>query len=153
MKTQSIAQAERGWGDAAVDGLLAGVVAGLLMGAYLLIIGLLSGADWQAALAQFDPSTAPQPLTGALTHLAVSGVYGAIFGLGWRVVGRVWPRLPGWAGGFLFGVALWALAALVTASGATGGWLQDVAPTHFAVAHAIYGLSLGVGLGRRARAA
>jgi len=52
-----------------------------------------------------------------------------------------------------FGMALWGLAAVVTASGATGGWLQDVAPVHFGVAHAIYGVTLGLGVARRGRGA
>jgi hypothetical protein len=123
------------------------------MGGYIAVVGLLGGAGWQAALAQFDPGTAPQPLTGALTHLAVSGVYGAIFGLAWRAVVRLWPRLPGWAAGLAYGMALWALAAVVTASGATGGWLKDLAPVHFGVAHAIYGVTVGFGVGRRGRSA
>jgi hypothetical protein len=151
MKTQSWTQVERGWGDAAVDGLLAGVVAGLVMAAYVLVVGMLRGADWQTVLSQFDPGAAPRALNGALTHLAVAGVYGALFGLTWRAVARLVRRVPAWAAGLAYGLLLWGLAALITGSGATGGWLRDMPPLHFAVAHAIYGLALGVGAARRAR--
>ena len=148
MNIQSVSKTERGWGDAAVDGLLAGVAAGVLMAIYVLVIGLLGGTGWAEVLAQFDPSTDPQPVTGALTHLAVAGVYGAIFGLVWRLVSALWPRLPGWLGGLAFGLVLWGLAMAVTASGAMGDWMRTVAPIHFLVAHVLYGIALGVRGGR-----
>jgi hypothetical protein len=148
MNTQSVSKIERGWGDAAVDGLLAGVVAGGLMAVYVLVVGLVGGTEWTAILAQFDPGTDPQPLTGALTHLAVAGVYGAIFGIVWRLTKQLWPRLPGWLAGLVFGLALWGLATAVTASGAMGDWMNAMAPVHFLVAHGVYGLVIGVRVGR-----
>jgi hypothetical protein len=75
-----------------------------------------------------------------------------IFGLAWRGAGRLWSRLPGWIAGLAFGVLLWALAAVVTGSGATGAWLREAAPVHFAAAHMIYGLAVGVGSGRKRQA-
>ncbi len=148
MKTQSWPQSKRTWGDAAVDGLLAGVAAGLVMAAYVLVVGLLAGRTWQAILAQFDPGLSPLPLTGALTHLAVAGVYGALFGVAWRALLRAWPRLPAMAAGLAFGLALWALAALVTSSRPSGEWLRALPAVHLAVAHLLYGSLLGVTLQR-----
>src|SRR5690242_7556896 len=87
-------RAQSGWGDAAVDGLLSGVAAGLLMAVFFLAAGALGGQGWAATLQQFDPGLTPTPLTGAVTHLAVSGVYGILFASLWRLMGRMWRRLP-----------------------------------------------------------
>ncbi len=134
-----------GWGDAAVDGLLSGVAAGLLMASFLLLAGWAAGRSWDWVLRQFDPGLTPAPLTGALTHLAVSGVYGILFGGLWRPVARVWRRLPGWLAGLGFGLLLWLLALMAVSarSGAGSGWLQGIPPAELAAAHAIYGLALG----------
>ncbi len=148
MKTESWPQTNRTWGDAAVDGLLAGVAAGLVMAAYVLVVGLVAGHAWPDILAQFDPGLTPLPLTGALTHLAVAGVYGALFGVGWRLLHRAWPRLPAVAVGLAYGLALWALAALVTSSRPSGEWLRVLPALHLAVAHLLYGVVLGVAIHR-----
>jgi uncharacterized membrane protein YagU involved in acid resistance len=134
-------------GDAAVDGLIFGVVAGLGMGLYLLLAGLTGGDSVAVTLARFDASQTASPLMGLFTHLAVSAVYGAVFALGWRLAARL-ARVPVWAGAAAYGLLLWALAATVfLSSGATP--LRATPPVHFAVAHLIYGLLLGVGMARR----
>lgn len=143
MKTQSWPQTKRTWGDAAVDGLLGGVAAGVAMAVYLLVVGVLAGHTWQAVLAQFDPGLTPLPLTGGLTHLAVAGVYGALFGIIWRPLHQAWPRLPATVVGLGYGLALWVLAVLVTSSRASGEWLRVLPAAHLAVAHLLYGLILG----------
>jgi hypothetical protein len=148
MKTQSWPQSKHTWGDAAVDGLLAGVAAGLVMAVYVLVVGLLAGHAWQTILAQFDPGQSPLPLTGGLTHLAVAGVYGALFGVTWRLLQRIWPRLPAAAAGLVFGLALWALAVLVTSTRPSGEWLRALPAVHLAAAHLLYGVVLGVALQR-----
>lgn len=136
---------QSGWGDAAVDGLLSGVAAGALMVTFLLLAGWAAGHSWDWVLRQFDPGLTPAPLTGAVTHLAVSGVYGILFAGLWRPVARAWPWLPGWLAGLGFGLLLWLLALLVTSarSGAGGGWLQGIPVVQLAAAHALYGLALG----------
>jgi len=144
MKTQSWPQPKRSWGDAAVDGLLGGVAAGVAMAVYLLVVGLLGGHPWQAVLAQFDPGPTPLPLTGGLTHLAVAAVYGALFGVAWRPLHQVWPRLPAVLAGLAYGLALWVLAVLVTSSRASGEWLRVLPAAHLAGAHLLYGVILGV---------
>jgi hypothetical protein len=148
MKTKGWAAGERSWGDAAVDGLLSGAGAGVLMAIYLLVAGLLGGQSWQAILAQFDPGANPQPLTGALAHLAVAAVYGAVFGVGRRFWPAGWPKLPTWLAGALYGLALWVIALGVTRGRPDGVWLAGSGPVHLGVAHAVYGVALGALLRR-----
>jgi hypothetical protein len=145
MQTQQWYHTKSGWGDAAVDGLLSGVGAGLLMAALLLAAGWIGGQGWQTVLQQFDPGATPSPLTGAVTHLAVSGVYGILFAILWRPLSKVWRRLPAWLAGLVYGLLLWLLAAMVSGARANmgGGWLQGIPPAQLAAAHLVYGLSLG----------
>jgi hypothetical protein len=131
-------------GDAAVDGLLAGAAAGIAMAAYLVVIGLLAGAGPASVLARFDPARQGSPLIGAVVHLAVSAVYGLLFGVIYRLVGR--GRLAGRAAGALMGL-VYGLALLLVAQGLTafdaGAALREIPTVHFALAHLIYGLVLG----------
>jgi hypothetical protein len=145
MQTHSVHQTKSGWGDAAVDGLICGVAAGLLMAIFLLVAGWLGGRGLADVLRQFDPGAVPAPLTGAITHLAVSGVYGILFGSLWRPLGRAWASLPAWLLGLAYGVLLWLLAASITAAraGLGAGWLQGIPAAQLAAAHLIYGLALG----------
>ncbi len=45
MHTHSWYHTKSGWGDAAVDGLLSGVVAGMLMAIFLLVVGWIGGLN------------------------------------------------------------------------------------------------------------
>ena len=145
MQTQSLHHAKSGWGDAAVDGLISGVVAGSLMAVFLLVAGGLAGKGFADVLRQFDPGAVPAPLTGAVTHLAVSAVYGILFASLFRPIVRLWGRLPDWLLGLVYGLLLWLLAATITAAraGLGTGWLQDIPAAQLAAAHLIYGLALG----------
>ncbi|MCC7352328.1 MAG: hypothetical protein IT330_01120 [Anaerolineae bacterium] len=130
-------------GDAAVDGLLAGVGAGLAMAVYVVAVGLASGEAMATILGRFAPGESASPLSGALLHLAVSGVYGLVFGLGRGLIARFWRhRLPGWLTGLAYGLLLLALAKTIILPG-TGSALLSIPFAHFALAHIIYGLSLG----------
>ena len=138
-------------GDAAVDGLLAGFAAGLAMAAYLVAVHAVAGEGPAAILRRFDPSATASPLTGLLLHLAVAGVYGTLFGLGWRFTGRVRPsKVPAWLWGLAYGLVLLLVAELIPLSGANSP-LAEVSLVHFALAHAIYGLVLGYWIGREER--
>ena len=129
-------------GDAAVDGLLAGGGAGVLMAAYLIVAGLVMGETVGVVLGRFDPGQGGAPLVGALAHLATAGVYGVIFGLLARFVPRGWQgRVPGWLAGLVYGLALFAVALVLLPAVASP--LQEIPRLHFAVAHVIYGLTLG----------
>ena len=139
-------------GDAAVDGLLAGAVAGVAMAAYLMMIGFAAGDGPAVVLARFDPSGvgAASPLIGGVMHLAVSAVYGLLFGLIYRLIGR--GRLAGRAAGALMGLA-YGLALLLVAQElaliSAGVPLREISAVHFALAHLIYGLVLGWLVARR----
>jgi hypothetical protein len=130
-------------GDAAVDGLLNGLVGGLAMALTLVIGGLLTGDAPGAVMARFDPYTG-SAVQGTLLHLAVSSVYGLIFTIGWRMLSR-WLRAErfGWLAGLVYGVALLALARLALLPGADST-LRQVPLVHFAAAHMVYGLTVGL---------
>lgn len=133
-------------GDAAVNGLLAGAGGGIAMAAALVIAGMLTGVGPASTLAHFDPAgaDAASPLTGALIHLAVSAVYGLLFGVLCRWVGR-----GRWAGratamilGLAYGLLLWLMAQGLIATSA-GAALREMPALHFAVAHLVYGIVTG----------
>ncbi len=146
-----LAQKETTLGDAAVDGLLAGGGAGVLMAAYLILAGLAMGEGLTTILGRFDPGGTASPVVGALTHLAVSGIYGALFGMGWWIVPRGWRgRWTGLGAGLVYGLALFGMAVSVLLP-ATTSPLSEIPALHFAVAHALYGLALGWLLAARSR--
>jgi hypothetical protein len=93
MMSKTQARSERGLGDTAVDGLLAGLVAGVGMAIYLVIAGFLSGKGLAEMLGLFDPALAGNGLTGTLAHLAVSAIYGVLFALVMLVLGKIRPSL------------------------------------------------------------
>lgn len=133
------------WGDSAVDGLLAGLVSGLLMMVYLILAGLALGDTPVEVIGFFSPSGNGDPLPGIIAHLAVSSIYGAVFGLLLRLVGtRLHPSVFGLLYGFLlFLVANYAIIP------ETGSSLSAFAPYNFAMAHLLYGLVLGRRMGQR----
>lgn len=133
-------------GDAAVDGLLAGAGGGIAMAAVLVAGGVLAGAGPASTLARFDPSGAgsASPLTGGLIHLAVSAVYGLLFGVLYRLIGR--GRLAGRAAGALIGLAFGLVLLLVAqglAATAAGAALREIPALHFGAAHLVYGAVTG----------
>jgi hypothetical protein len=131
-------------GDAAVDGLCSGVIAGVVMAAYLVMVGLVVGEASGLVLGRFDPNET-SPLAGLLMHLAIASVYGALFGLmGWLTT-RIRPfgRLPGWLAGLAYGLTLLLLARAVILPGVASP-LLEISTVHFTLAHVIYGLVLGL---------
>jgi hypothetical protein len=141
---------ERKGGDSAVDGLLAGIVAGLGMAAYLILTSLFRGISPAVILGYFDPGMVGQWLTGTLAHLAVSGVYGVVFALLLAVVVRIREPLLrfGWLIGLVYGLVLVALARGVLLPMA-GSALLQISTGHLFIAHAIYGLVLGFEVSRK----
>jgi hypothetical protein len=128
--------------EAAVEGLLAGSLAGVVMALYLLAASGLSGEGPATLLARFDGSGNGLPVAGALNHLAVAVVYGAVFGSLRHIVPF---RRSDWRLGLLcgpaYGLALLGLALGVILPAASP--LRAIAPVHFAVAHGVYGLIIG----------
>lgn len=140
--------------DAAIDGLLSGVLAGLVMAAYLALAMMVGGESPLATLALFAPDPQSGPLVGLLAHLAVSGIYGVLFGVGYAVLLRRRDyNPPAWlhaAIGGLYGLLL-LLAAWTLILPATGSQLQQVPLVHLAIGHLLYGVLLGWMVYRRVR--
>ena len=136
-------------GDVAVEGLLDGMIGGVVMGTYLVVAGAAGGDAPGTVLARFDASGAGAPITGALLHLSVSGIYGIVFGLGWWLASRA-PRFRrlGWLAGLLYGMALLLVAETLVLP-ASGSALLAIPLRDFAVAHALYGLVLGIVISRK----
>jgi hypothetical protein len=130
-------------GDAAVDGLLNGVFAGIVMLVYLLAGGLILGQAPLTLLSYFDPSSNPGPLVGAVMHLAVAGVYGTLFGMLWLVIVHRWLNpilaLPA---GLAYGAILYIFAETLILRG-THSPLLALPFWDFALAHGVYGLTIG----------
>lgn len=141
---------EKSTGDTAVNGLIAGILAGLSMTAYLVLAGLLNSISPAVMLGRFDPGMVGHWLTGTLAHLAVSAVYGVIFALLFAVVVRMrGPLLRfGWLLGLVYGLLLLALARGVLLP-MTGSPLLQIGTVHLLIAHAIYGLLLGFEVSRK----
>ncbi len=132
--------------DAAIDGLLSGVLAGLAMIAYVALSAWIGGADPVATLALFAPEPTTGPLVGLLAHLAVSGIYGVVFGALYAgLLRRPNYNPPAWLHalvGGLYGLLL-LLAAWTLLLPATGSRLQQIPLLHLAVGHVVYGALLG----------
>ena len=138
-------------GDAAVKGLFNGFIAGIGMAVVLVAAGLLSDVPAASTLDLFTPVSGSGPLTGLLAHLAISGIYGMVFGLLWSTVLR-WLRTDSvlwWAvlSGAAYGLLLWlgAQFILLPTTGAAPG---SIPAGQFLLAHLVYGLILGWLFGR-----
>jgi hypothetical protein len=139
-----ISERRRTAGDAAVDGLLAGAAGAIAMTGVLVVSAWLTGGEPLGMFARFAPAGSAAPLTGAMIHLAVSAVYGLLFGVIYWLLGR--GRLGGWpsgvALGLVYGLAL-ALVAQGLAATSAGAALREIPPLHFVVAHLVYGAVTG----------
>lgn len=132
-------------GDAAVDGLLAGLGAGVVMAVYLLIAGSLAGEALGTVMGRFAPTGEATALTGVLSHLAVSAIYGAVFGV---LTLPLRKRVPAWLAGLVYASVLFLIAQYALLPG-TGSSLLEVSPVHFGLAHLLYGGVLGWQIGRK----
>ena len=111
---RSLARSQAAFGDVAVDGLIAGVGAGILMAAYVVATGFVLGEGPGVVLSRFDPAVPPLPQIGILMHLAVSAIYGILFGLGERVIIRgPLNATRSTSLGLLYGLGLFVLAEAV----------------------------------------
>lgn len=136
-------------GDLAVDGLIAGIVAGAAMLVYLLGASVIEGERLGIVLSRFDPSESATPATGLLLHLGVAAVHGMVFTLGYGlIVGRLWPGVRIWLLGLGYGLVALALAYYVILPGA-GSRLLELPVVHLGVAHVLYGAVVGLVVGRK----
>jgi hypothetical protein len=145
-------------GEVAVDGLVGGILAGTCMALYLVVVGVILGDAPGLVLGRFDPASGSSPLSGALAHLAVSGVYGMVYGLAWQPLARsrlgtgALGRWLPWLTGLAYGFVLLLVAETVTHRlPGTSSPLLDIPFLHLLLAHLIYGLVLSLLVGRRER--
>lgn len=136
---------ERSWGDTAVDGLLAGIMAGAVMMVYLMVVAWIDGGSPLEMAGRFDAMESGSAVVGILLHLATSAVYGIFFALGYRIIGGRW-RYDGLVLGAAYGLLLWLLADAVLLGMVDSPLLQI--PAYFFSGHIAYGLVLGGWLGR-----
>lgn len=133
-------------GDAAVEGLLNGILAGLAMGAWIVAVEWFNGIPPPTALGYFDPGENGSPLTGTILHLAVAGVYGLVFGILTALLLRLSNAPPkkwwGPALGALYGLLIFGIAQGVVLP-QTASALLALPLWTMLVAHLIYGLALG----------
>lgn len=131
-------------GNLAVDGLIYGLVSGMVMYLSMAILALLSGESPGALLERFGTDGLTSPLQGLLSHLAVSAIYGVLFGtLIWPVLRRFSSaKMLGWFGGLGYAMLLFVLAQIAILPGINSP-LAQLPFWEWALGHAMYGLVLG----------
>jgi hypothetical protein len=131
-------------GDSAVSGLFAGLLGGVAMALVIVLFSLLAGQG-MSYLGDFSSGTPVPDLQGLLMHLAMSGIYGMLYGLIHRLV-RIerFRHLPGWLTGLGYALLLWAFAVSVLLPAAQSLILTLPWPVFFS-GHLAYGLVLGAG--------
>lgn len=132
-------------GDAAVEGLMYGIVAGIAMALFVLLVEWLSGVAPLTVLGYFDGGGNASPFMGAFTHIAVAGIYGAVFGMIAMVVARmfgarmsftIWLGAGALYGMLIFGIAEWVILPRSDSP------LREMPLWSFALAHLFYGAVL-----------
>jgi len=142
---------ENKFSDVVVDGLFAGVLAGLVMAAYLAITAVVRSEMPGALFSRFHPAEVASPWTGFLLHLAVSGVYGLLYGCLYYLACTL-PRLVifprrALALGIGYGAVLFSLAWYILLPASASPLLQ-IPYWDFGLAHLVYGLVVGWRFGR-----
>jgi hypothetical protein len=140
--------------DATVDGLFAGLLAGGVMMAGLVLMGAIQGASLADTLSRFAVNAPKTPLNGLLLHLAVSSVYGMLYGVTWSFA-QQWLRyrMAGWISiieGLVFSLLL-AFVAQAWIIPNTAAGLEAIPAIQFFSAHLIYGACLGWYFSRKSK--
>lgn len=142
-------------GDSAVDGLVGGLVAGVAMGIYLMVVGLRSRISAWYLIETLVPLNNDNLVYTILLHLAISMIYGAVYGALISVIRRVsglhfrnWFLIV-FAG--LYGLALFVFARVVLFSVIEQAFFSQNLLLHLFIAHVFYGFVLGL-LVRQVRA-
>jgi hypothetical protein len=146
-KIRPIVQIYKRTSDVIIDGLFDGIQAGLLMAMYLALALIASRQGLAPFLNGLSQATGSSPLTSVFFHLAVSGIYGALFGGISKVVSIKWPgstsAWPSQGLGVVFGALLYLFANTILLP-ETQEMLKGLQPIHFLMAHLIYGWALGL---------
>src|SRR5512138_1916468 len=120
------------------NGLLGGIAMALVLAGYSIAAG--TGIDY---LGYFSTETPVPAYQGLLGHLAVSSIYGMLYGLIHRgVVNTRLQSLPGWLTGLAYGMLLWGFAVTILLPAAKSIMLTLAWPAFF-FGHIAYGLVLG----------
>jgi hypothetical protein len=142
----SITTRDRSNSDLAVDGLLNGLLGGVAMAAFLVVVTLLNGWEFESIFELLVESS-PSPITSVAVHFAISGVYGIGFGLFYgmaltRVKGSptVWLLL---FSGLVYGALIWLLAVTVIIP-QTDGFFATLPSGYLISAHFLYGMITGL---------
>ncbi len=134
-------------GDAAVEGLMYGIAAGLAMALIIVVSEWFIGVAPLTVLGYFDGGRNASPFLGAFTHVAVSGIYGVAFGIGAMLVARMFgarmTRGMWLALGILYGALIFVMAEWIVLP-RTSSPLLEMPMWALAVAHFIYGAVLAV---------
>lgn len=128
--------------DALVNGLFTGFIAGLAMLAFLILTSGFHSFTPAEIMGMFDPGGSANLLAGAAAHLAVSAVYGLMFGGLCKLTLQSRFTLPIWLGGIIFGLLLFALAEILFIP-RNESPLLELPIGLFAAAHLVYGLVIG----------
>lgn len=128
----------------AIDGLIYGLVSGVAMYLSMALLTLFMGEAPGDLLERFGIGGLTSPIQGLVSHLAVSAIYGIVFGA------LLWPlfklfntaKILNWLGGLSFSAVLLLLAQIAILPG-TGSPLAQVPFWQWALGHGIYGLVLG----------
>ena len=148
-QTSFVTQQKKTVGDLAVDGLLTGMAASLAMGVALLLLQFLDGVGPAELLGRFDPANDGSAAGGGLMFLAVAGLYGVVYAVVYRLLpssSMIWKRFS-WLIGAIYGLGLWLAAQYIFLPGFNSA-LEAIPSSHFAVAHLVYGVTLGYLWGR-----
>lgn len=135
-------------GDRVVDGLLAGLVGGVVMAVYLFLVSLIGDQGPAVMFGRFALNGQGSAVTGLLLLLAIAAICGASFGFSHSLLGWLWPRwLPLWPVGIVYGLVLLLLARLILTP-TSGVALNEISTWRLALANGLYGLVLGWLVGR-----
>ena len=148
MSNSTSSYQQKAIGETAVDGLLAGIGAGLVMALFLLLMGLLNGDSAAVVFGRFDVGQNHLWLTGFIIHLAVSSIYGIVFGLLYLLMVRIWSPVVrfSWLLGLVYGLLLYAIAQTALATGVDSG-LRQLTAVNLLIAHVVFGVVLGYLMG------
>lgn len=128
----------------AVDGLIFGLLSSLGMVLVMASMAVLTGNPVKILLEHFGIGDLTSPIQGLLSHLAVSAIYGLLFGV------LIWPVLwrfssenwMGWLGGLVYAFLLLFLAQAAILPGLDFP-LAQLPLWQWVLGHAIYGFVLG----------
>ena len=143
-KTSDISDNRSNLNNLAVDGLIYGLVSGMAMYLSLAAFALLSGESPVVVASHFSTGELTSPWLGLFGHLAVSAIYGALFGaLIWPLLKRASDRkIVIWLGGLAYAAILLLLAQFAILPN-TNSPLDILPYWHWVIAHGVYGLVLG----------